>query len=342
MKDALSFLRELKGAEPPSVVHLLGDDTWLRDTVRRRIVETWCGEEGASQVERLAGVDGARRLDSAFGSFSLFGERKAILLSDPLPGEKGRSLSAMGERQLQDFSESVRALPSDSNRLIVETGSPKKTGAFHRLMADLAVQVDTSPPTGGSRRKWVEMLVRKEGLRLETKLLETLNAAGVSLGVLAADMEKLALAVDEGQEASLELWESLTQAEPEATVWEIGDRLGRGQVGPAWAGLAALEGQGLTIHEILPSLLNWNQQRLRVRSFSVGGFQGGPPGVHPFVVKKTAGGLSRTPLAEIRREQKSLLYLDRCSKQSWENPRILLDRFLVEAGSRAKGEWRKS
>ena len=336
MIDALSFLRTLKNSTPPPIVHLVGDDDWIRETVRGRIAAVWCGVEGNTYPERLVGTTGIADLAGTAVSGSLFAERKVVLLADPGPGEKGKALSGLGKNQLQTLVDTIHDWPTEENCLVIETGSLKKNSALLSRLTGLATQVDTSPPTGAARAGWIKLLARRSGVTLGTELLEAMTASSASLGVLVSDLEKLALAVPEGEEPSLELWKDLSQADPEATVWEIGDHLGAGKPGLALASLKTLEADGRTVHEILPSLLSWNQQRLRVKSHAVSRIQGDPKDVHPFVVRKIGNQVARVPLSEIRREQRELLYLDRCSKQSWEDPDTVLEKFLVTSGTGGK------
>jgi DNA polymerase III delta subunit len=336
MIDALSFLRDLKNSVPPPVVHLAGDDVWIRETVRGRIGAAWCGIEGNTYPDRLVGTTGIAGLAGAAAAGSLFAERKVIVLADPGPGEKGKPLSGMGKNQLQTLVDAIRDLPTDQHCLVIETGPLKKSSALLARLSGLAAQVDTSQPTGAARAGWIKLLARRSGVTLGMELMEAMTAASAPLGVLVSDLEKLALAVPEGEEPSLELWKDLSQADPEATVWEIGDHLGAGKPGSALASLRTLETGGHTVHEILPSLLSWNQQRLRVKSHALSRIQGDPKDLHPFVVRKIGNQVARVPLSEIRREQKELLYLDRCTKQSWENPHTVLEKFLVTSGAGGK------
>ena len=71
-------------------------------------------------------------------------------------------------------------------------------------------------------------------------------------------------------------------------------------------------------------------QRLRVKAYQKMGGTSAPEGVHPFVVKKMADQIRKKSIKDLREEQSDLVYLDRCSKQSWEDPEILLEKFLVK------------
>jgi len=331
MTDPLAFLKRIASSPPPPVVHLCGEDLWLQETVRRRIVVSWCGEGAGGQVDRLIGTPGIAALAGTMAGGSLFADKKVVALSDPPPGEKGPSLAQMGKNQAKALEEAILSMPDDLNRLIIETGTLKKTSILHKLLADRSEQVDVSPPKGAARRKWIEILAKRSEVALEPELLEAMSAGSAPLSALAADIEKLSLAVGEGEDATLEIWRDLSQTDPEATVWEIGDHLGARKPDRAMDSLHSLRREGHTIHDILPSLHTWSQQRLQIKSHETSGAPGAPEGVHPFVLKKITAQVSRRTLESLRREQRELLYLDRCSKQSWEDPEIALEKFLIEA-----------
>jgi len=355
MIDPLAFLRKLKEGPPPPVTHLSGEDAWIKETVRARLIASWSGEGTPGPSERLIGTEALGELPAALEAGSLFSERRVIQLSDPPPGKKKRGagssdageapggdkrariertpLSMMGKNQIKTLEEALERLPRERVRLVIETSSLKKTNLLDKLLFRKAEQVNCSPPKGVARDKWIDLIAKRRGARLEPGLAEQMAASSAPLGVLSADLEKLALAAPEEGEATLEDWRELSQADPEATVWEIGDRLGEGRTDAALAALKTLETQGLSIHAILPSLLSWNQNRLLLKSFRQRSGGGTPEGLHPFVAGKTEKQISGKTLAELRREQRDLLHADRCSKQSWEDPEILLEKFLVEAAS---------
>lgn len=342
MKEPLTFLRDLKDNPPPPVVHLAGEDLFIRETIRNRVISAWSEGGNGATVDRLAGTDGAAALPGAMGAGSLFATRKVIILADPPPSPKASKkaavpLASLGKNQLASLQKSIGEMPSATHRLILETGTLKATSQVLKVFAGLGVQVDASPPKGQARQKWIAMLARKKEALLDGELEAAMTASTVPLSVLAADLEKLALAKQEGEQADLATWKALTQAEPETSIWEIGDALGAGQAGKALESLKNLEEAGANINQIIPALLSWNQQRLQVKSMETAG-TGSPEGMHPFVLKKIKAQVERRSLAQLRREQRGLCYLDRCMKQSWENPHTLLEKLLVEF-SMGKAKW---
>jgi len=333
MIEALKFLSQLKSSEPPPVVHLMGEDDWIRDVVRKRIVAAWCGEDEVSRT-RLVGTQGALEVGKSFGAASLFATRNVVVLSDPGPGEKGTALSSLGKNQLATLVEACQNIPKETDRLVIETATLKKTSSVHKSLEKIAVTVDTSPPKGASRRNWIELMTRREKANLAPKLLEAMTASETPLGAVLADLGKLALAVDEGQEVPIELWRELTQASPEVSVWEIGDHLTLGKTAQVFRAVTDLRGEGHTIHDLLPSLFLWNQQRLQIRSNQLEGGGKPPEGIHPFVLKKMGSQIERIPLERIRKEGMALYRLDRLSKQSRENPEIALEKSLASFSER--------
>ena len=328
MIDALKFLNQIRSGEIPSVTHLMGEDLWVREVVRKRIVTAWCGE-GEVSFDRFVGTQGASDVLRNFGAASLFATRKVTVLSDPATGEKGAALSQLGKNQLAALVDACQKIPKETDRLIIETATLKKTSAVFKALNKVAFLVDTSPPKGAQRGKWIELMAKRSQVRLEPALQQAMSASETPLGTILADLNKLSLAVDEGREVPLELWRELTQAAPDVSVWEIGDYLTQGKTAEVFKTLNHLRSQGNSIHDLLPALFNWNQQRLQIRANQLRGDGAPPQGIHPFVLKKIGSRLNRIPIDRLRREGLALYQLDRLSKQSLEDPEIALEKTLV-------------
>ncbi|MCA9410852.1 MAG: hypothetical protein KC931_05300 [Candidatus Omnitrophica bacterium] len=328
MIDALAFLSKLKSMDLPPVIHLMGEDLWIREVVRKRIIETWCGE-GEISYDRLVGTQGAGELEKHFGSASLFATRNVIVLADPAVGEKGTALSSLGKNQLAALEHAIKSIPKQTDLLVLETATLKKTSVLLKLLSKHATLVDASPPKGAARRKWLELMAKRVQVRLTPDLIEAMTAAETPLGTLLADLTKLSLAVEPEEEASVDLWKELTQSSPEVSIWEIGDHLNDGRTASVLKILKDLRGEGRTIHDLLPSLFNWSQQRLQIRSNQLRGGGDSPEGIHPFVLKKIGSKIGKTSMDSIRREARELYRLDRVSKQSLENPEQALEKALV-------------
>ena len=328
MTDALAFLSKLKSTEVPSVIHLMGEDQWIREIVRKRIVETWCGE-GEVSFDRVVGTQGVGDLSNHFGSASLFATKNVIALSDPAPGEKGTALSSLGKNQLATLEKACASIPKQTDLLVIETATLKKSSVVFKTLSKLAFEVDVAPPKGAVRKKWIEIMAKRTEVRLSPPLLDAMNASEVPLGTLLADMNKLSLATEPEEEASIELWNELTQSSPEVSVWEIGDFLNQGQTAKVVETLRNLRTEGRTIHELLPALFNWSQQRLQIRSHQLHGGADDPEGIHPFVLKKIGSRIGGVSIERIRKETRELYRLDRVSKQSLEDPELALEKSLV-------------
>ncbi|MCG3196182.1 MAG: hypothetical protein HUU16_00915 [Candidatus Omnitrophica bacterium] len=339
MKDAFGFLKQLKTETPPPVVHLRGEDALIRETIRRRIVMAWSTGEEEATLEFLIGSPGIAALGAAAGGGSFFSLRKVLVLTDPpasnRKNQKVPLLSTLGKNQLAELARILRDLPKEHTRVLVETGDLKPTSQLLKTLAECSVQVDASPPKGKVREQWIQALAKRAEVALGADLLEAMTASDAPLSVLAADLEKVALATEEGKEADLDTWQALTQAEPQAKIWETGDALGEGNPGKALAAMKTLEESGTDIYGIVPALLSWNQQRLQVKSAEAKG-RGTPEGMAPFIIRKIKPQVAGRSLPRLRREQKALFHLDRALKQSWEDPQTLLEKFLVEF-SRGKG-----
>lgn len=336
MITALGFLRNLKDKPPPPVTLLAGDEEYIRERVRNRIRETWQEPGSDIEIQNLVGIEGAARLPSVLGLSGFFSSRKVIYLFDA-PAKKQRkddptSFSYMGKKQIATLVGDIKQIPEESVRLVIDPGSSKKDNTFQKTLAAVTVQVDVSPPKGKEREEWIKGLSKKAGAVLDKNLEDRMVASEAPLRTLAADLEKVGLATPEGGQASIDLWQSLTQADPQSTIWEIGDSLGAGNTGGALQAIRNLEAGGLDVYGIVPAVLSWNQQRLQVKSHGQG--EDGPPGMHPFVVRKIRAQVGKKTLGQLRQEQRKLFRLDRALKQSWENPHILLEKLLVEFSGR--------
>lgn len=337
MISALGFLRSLKDKPPPPVVLLAGDEEYIRERVRKRIRETWQEPGSDIEVQNLVGIEGAARLPSVLGLSGFFSSRKVIYLFDAPVKKKQRKddptpFSYMGKKQIATLVEDIKQIPQESLRLVIDPGSSRKDNALQKALAAVTTQVDVSPPKGKEREEWIKGLAKRAGAVLEKDLEQMMVASEEPLRTLAADLEKVGLATPEGGQASIALWQSLTQADPQSTIWEIGDNLGAGNPEGALRAIRNLKAGGLDIYGIVPAVLTWNQQRLQLKSHGQEG--DGPPGMHPFVVRKIRGQIGRKTLDQLRQEQRKLFRLDRALKQSWENPHILLEKLLVEFSGR--------
>ncbi len=333
MIDALQLLAKGKNSDPLPVTHLMGEDLWIREVVRKRIIEAWCGE-GETSFDQLIGTQGAVEVEKNFGAASLFATKNLLVLSDPGAGDKGTPLSSLGKNQLATLIQACKNIPTQTDRLIIETGTLKKTSAVFKALEKVAQTVDTSPPKGSIRRNWIELMTRRVQVVLSPPLLDAMSASEVPLGTVLADLNKLSLAVDEGVEVPVELWKELSQAGPEVSVWELGDYLTQGKTARLIQVINNLRGEGHTIHDLLPSLFTWNQQRLTIRSNQISGGGKEPEGIHPFVLKKIGSQLGKVPLERIRNEGMALYRLDRISKQSLEDPELALDKTLTSFSER--------
>jgi DNA polymerase III delta subunit len=301
--------------------------------VRKRVLETWCGE-GEVSYDRLVGTQGAAEIPRHFGAGSLFASRKVIVLTDPIAGEKGTPLSSLGKNQLAALEATCKSIPKEMDLLLIETGMMKKTSAVTKTLAGLAFSVDTTPPKGAVRRSWIELMARRSQVNLAPDLMEALSASEIPLGTVLADLNKLAIAVEEGAEATMELWRDLTQSSPEVSIWEMGDFLTQGKTAQVLRVLKDLRAEGLRIHELLPALFTWNQQRLQIRSNQLAGTGKDPEGIHPFVLRKIGSQISKLPIDRLRKEGMALYRLDRISKQSLEDPEIALEKTLTSFSER--------
>lgn len=339
MRDALDFLRSLKDKPPPPVILLSGEEDYIRERIRKRVLELWQDPNSGTETMDLVGIEGAVKLPSAMGLSSFFTSRKVVHLFDA-PAKKRKAdptpLSFMGKKQIAGLVAAIGQIPTDSVRLIIDPGSAKKDSGFQKALAEVSVQVDVSPPKGQRRQEWIRILAKRAGAQMDPELEQTMTTIEAPLRILAADLEKLSLATPDGGSANVALWLALTQTDPQSTIWEIGDNLGTGNTAGVLRALKNLESGGLDVYGIVPAILSWNQQRLQVKSYTQGHREGDPPGLHPFVAKKMRAQVSKRTLEQLRLEQRKLLRLDRSLKQSWENPHTLLEKLLVEFSQRSE------
>lgn len=348
MKSAIQFLKALKQAPPPSIIHLLGEDLFIRDKVLDAVRKSWFEEGGDAETTHLYGSEHLSRLKESFNFGSMFASRKMVLFWDrdesrsrsaggdrkgktKRGGEKAGPLLSMDAAQVKSLLETLRDLPENQVCLVFLTPLSEKESVFQKALSNVAEQVQVSLLTPAARRDWISQLAREAGVTLDPELGRTLEAYQGPMLPLWQDLCKLAGYTEGKSEATLEMWEMLTQVNPEASlVWSIGDALNRKDAGGAlWHFQNLLRG-GLEIYQILPALYTWSIQRLQIRSHDLTDPRSPVEGVHPFVVQKVRDHIAKTPLSRLRKELQKILYLDRCTKQSWENPHILLEKDLIE------------
>ncbi|MCE7908127.1 MAG: hypothetical protein DYH02_07175 [Candidatus Omnitrophica bacterium COP1] len=347
MKSALQFLKSLSQSSLPPVIHLLGDDLFIRGKVLAAIRNAWFQGEGDSETTSLHGSEHLSRLKESFSFSSLFASRKMVLYWDRDESrtksqserrskskkgiEKAGPLLSADAGQVKGLLEVLKEQPVSQVCLVFLTPLPDKETVFQKAMSGVAEQVQVSLLTPEARRGWISLLAREAGVTLEPELAQTMEACHGSMLPLWQDLCKLAGYTEGKGEATLEMWEMLTQVNPETSlVWSIGDALNRKDAGGAlWHFQNLLRG-GLEIYQILPALHTWCTQRLQIRSHDLSDPRSPLEGVHPFVQQKVRGHIAKTPLSKLRGELQKILYLDRCTKQSWETPSILLEKDLIE------------
>lgn len=339
MKDALEFLKGLKEKTLSPALFLVGDDDYIREKIRKRVLELWQDPDSDTESLNLVGIEGAESLPSAMGMSSFFSSRKVIFLLDAPAKRKKEDhtpFSFMGKKQMAALVEAIGQIPQESVRLVIDPASAKRDTGLQKALSAVTVQVDVFSPKGKIRHEWISLLARKAGATLDHGLEEMMVASEASLRTLAYDLEKVSLATPEGGKATVPMWQALTQADPQSTIWEIGDNLGVGNTGGVLRAIKNLESGGLDVYGIVPAILSWNQQRLQVKSYTHSRSEGDPPGIHPFVAKKIRAQVTRKSLEQLRQEQRKLFRLDRSLKQSWENPHTLLEKLLVEFSQRSE------
>jgi DNA polymerase-3 subunit delta len=206
--------RILDGGSPSGAFFLHGDESRLRDEAARRIADAALDPSTRDfNFDVFRGGDvTAESIASALAMPPVMAERRVVLLYDAerLPPKA----CAVVEKGLE-------SLPADVTLIVTATIPQKSKKAFYRRMNEGSTSLEWKAPRAAELPGWLlERASEHFGVTLEPAAAQALaGAVGADLGVLEAELEKLAGAADGGA-ITVELVRSLVPNVREINRWE--------------------------------------------------------------------------------------------------------------------------
>jgi DNA polymerase-3 subunit delta len=229
----LDWLRGASAQELKSIYVIHGDDAYLRREAVRAAIRAVLPESDDVGASRFEGAS-ARLADVVDELFTLpfFSKRRVVLVDDADP------FVTSHRKELEAYFEA----PSSTGYLILVVKSWPSNTRLAKLLAKSGMAVDCSAPTAADITPWLSARAAELATKLEPGAADLLlELVGPELGVLAAELDKLAISTaDEGKIRRADV-ARLVEAGRIETVWKVID--------------AATEGRGALAAKLLDDLI---------------------------------------------------------------------------------------
>ena len=225
---------------PTALVH--GDDDFAIKKRARDLYESWCQEMGGEDneiVDASASNSGEAlkslgRLREALNTLPFFGGGKVVWWQNcNFLGDDRTSTTQAVQEGVSELARELKDFPWNSVRLVISAGKVDKRKTFYKTFSKLGL---TENLTAWSidDRNWqaeAELLARRrfQSLRVEiseTDLAELVTNVGPNRQLLASEIEKLCLFVDERGRVTSEDIQLLVSRNKQARAFALGDALG--------------------------------------------------------------------------------------------------------------------
>jgi DNA polymerase-3 subunit delta len=211
---------------------LLGDDPFLRDRHRRRIVSAIVGDADTDlAVTTMEGAVEPAELFDALRTGSLLAARRAVLLRE--------AAAFLADQDRRDALLKYLDHPAASGSLVLLVDAWRSSKATKALAAAGEV-VDCSTPDETQLPAWVREAAAERGKKIAPAVAGQLAAwCGSDLARLDGEVEKLSLYVGDREEITAEDVGLLVFAESTCGDWDLVNAIDRRQIGRALTALAA-------------------------------------------------------------------------------------------------------
>ena len=236
--NALDWLREASQQPTRPVYAIFGDDAYLiRESIRAVGQAVFPGAEADAAISRFAGpvTDLAAVLDELF-TLPFFSRRRLVVVedADPFVTKHRKDLEAYVDR------------PSASGVLLIQTKQWLSTTRLAKLIDQAGLVVDCTALRDRDTARVVTWLIEYASKRCAAHLDSgaarlLVDLVGLELGILVAEVEKLAVYAGESERISRGDVAKLVEAGRVETIWKALD--------------AATTGQGATALKLLDDLL---------------------------------------------------------------------------------------
>ncbi|MFP3938595.1 MAG: DNA polymerase III subunit delta [Phycisphaerae bacterium] len=175
-------------SDPAAVYVIEGNDAFLRDEYRRRVLKTIVGDADRelSVSELDADAEPAEVFDE-LRTMPLLGGRRAVVVRD------ADSFITANADALQRYLES----PSSSASLVLMVSSLDKRTRISKTLTSVAEVCDCTAPTSRRLGDWIRKAAEKRGKTIAPDAVELLTqSVGEDLGKMDSELEKLSVYVD--------------------------------------------------------------------------------------------------------------------------------------------------
>ena len=323
----LEWLRGASSQALKPVYVIYGDDVYLRREAVREVVRAALPEPDEIGASRFEGSS-AKLADVVDELYTLpfFSKRRLVLIDEADP------FVTAHRKELETYVES----PSASGHLILVVKSWPSNTKLAKLVAKVGLAVDCSTPGAADLVPWLSARAATLESRLEADAAELLlELIGLELGVLAAELDKLAISTAGVGKIRREDVARLVEAGRIETIWKVLDAATEGKGALAAKLLDDLIGSGEHPVPLLAamtySLLKVHHAgRLRSARLSLAEACRAA-GIAPFAFDRTAKQHSHLGPSRVDQLPAMLLKADLDIKGgSLLDPRVVLEKLLVQ------------
>jgi len=321
---------DLKTQQYRPVYLLVGEDCYRVETVVAHIRDDLLGPSGAAfNYHLFQGQQVALEtvLQQAC-SFPMLAGRQILWLRDI----DQVSQDAAAEKALMQYLEH----PVASTILLLSADKVDGRKRWVKKCREHDFFFDFSPPKGRDLEQWVRTAARKKGVPLPGPLAEIIiDLVGNDLHALDAEIDKLALIVEENPEAAAsgKLEEFIVQQRLGES-YELTDSLCTDDAGPALQVLRQQIGWGRSVMELSPLLISRIRKVAMIAALEAEGLKlpqiQAVAGMHPYACKRLFETAHQLGPRNIERALTACHRCERTLKSSPIRPELVMERAIID------------
>jgi len=270
----------------------------------------------------------------ALGAQGLFFPKQLVIVKNFLLNS-----IAAGHKEILEHLEKEKGLLTDENKVVVfwEEGAPKEKEKLFQYLEKNTQKQKFEILSGLKLNEWIISEIKKINPKafISRPALEVLVAyAGNDNLRLMQEIAKLANFKEEGEISPTDV-KSLVHADADANIFETVEALSGGDKAKALRLYHEQLSKGGDPFYILSMYVYQFRNLLKIGEFFFAGEQNNYTlaklaGLHPFVVQKALGQLRKTSLEKLKVIYQQLADLDLKLKTGEIDPKLALDKFIVE------------
>lgn len=231
--SAERFLERLQSGKPIPGVTLLGEESYLREICRKKLIEKFAGTNAAEwSVARFSGNDDS--IDAVIGqaqTMPMLVPRQVVIYSDAEElehiGEKTREAAL---KQLEDYLKD----PAPFTVLVFEASKLDQRMRPYKILAAETLVVECELQGEPEQREAAaaliaEQMARDAGVEIARDAARLLaESTNANLARIRTELEKLACYCGDRKRVTLEDVSLLVRSEKKYTVWQLSEMLASG------------------------------------------------------------------------------------------------------------------